>query len=54
VHGFLPNAAATVLACAAAALVFVGVALLADGGDLRALAGRLLGRFRAPRHQAEG
>ena len=54
VHGFLPNAAATVLACAAAALVFVGVTLLADGGDLRTLAGRLLGRFRAPRHQAEG
>jgi hypothetical protein len=28
------------------------VTLLADGGDLRAGAGRLLGRFRAPRPSA--
>ncbi len=52
VHGFLPNAAVTVLASAVATLVFLGVTLLADGGDLRAGAGRLLGRFRAPRPQA--
>ena len=52
VRGFLPNAAVTVLASAVATLVFLGVTLLADGGDLRAGAGRLLGRFRAPRPQA--
>ena len=48
VSGFLPNAAVTVLACAVAALVFLAVTLLADGGDLRAASGRLLGRFRGP------
>ena len=52
VHGFVPNAAVTVLASAAAALVFLAVTLFTDGGDLRAGAGRLLGRFRAPRPQA--
>jgi putative peptidoglycan lipid II flippase len=52
VHGFLPNAAVTILASAVAALVFLGVTLLADGGDLRAAAGRLLSRLRAPRPQA--
>ena len=52
VHGFVPNAAVTVLASAVAALVFLGVALLTDGGDLRAVATRLVGRFRAPRPQA--
>ena len=36
VHGFVPNAAVTVLACAVATLLFLGVTLLADGGDLRA------------------
>jgi putative peptidoglycan lipid II flippase len=49
VHGFVPNAAVTVLASVVAALVFLGVALFTDGGDLRAVASRLLGRFRAPR-----
>ena len=48
VSGFLPNAAVTVLACAVAALVFLAVTLLADGGDLRGASRRLLGRFRAP------
>ena len=44
VRGFVPNAAVTLASCAAAALVFLAVAALADGGDLRALAGRLLAR----------
>ena len=48
VSGFLPNAAVTVLTCAVAALVFLAVTLLADGGDLRGASGRLLGRFRGP------
>ncbi len=48
VSGFLPNAAVTVLACAVAALVFLAVTLLADGGDLRAASVRLLSRFRGP------
>jgi putative peptidoglycan lipid II flippase len=52
VHGFVPNAAVTVLASVVAALVFLGVVLLTDGGDLRAVATRLVGRFRAPRPQA--
>ena len=52
VHGFMPNAAVTVLASAVATLVFLGVTLLADGGDLRAGAVRLLSRFRAPRSPA--
>ena len=46
VSGFLPNAAVTALACAVAALVFLAVTMFADGGDLRAASGRLLGRFR--------
>ena len=54
VHGFVPNAAVTVLACAVATLLFLGVTLLADGGDLRAAAGRLRCRYRAPRRQAGG
>ena len=49
VHGFLPNAAVTLFASAAAALVFLGVTLLADGGDLRTAVGRLLSRLRTPR-----
>ena len=48
VSGFLPNAGVTVLACAVAALVFLAVTMFADGGDLRAASGRLLGRFRGP------
>jgi putative peptidoglycan lipid II flippase len=54
VHGFLPNAAVTVLASGVAVLVFLGVTLLADGGDLRAAASRVRCRFRAPRPQAGG
>ncbi len=46
VSGFLPNAAVTVLACTAAALVFLAVILLLDAGDLRAASRRLLSRFR--------
>ena len=50
VSGFVPNAAVTLLACAVAALVFLAVILILDAGDLRAVSGRLLGRFRgAPR-----
>jgi putative peptidoglycan lipid II flippase len=50
VSGFAPNAAVTLLACAVAALVFLAVILILDAGDLRAVSGRLLGRFRgAPR-----
>jgi len=50
VSGFVPNAAVTLLACAVAALVFLAVILFLDAGDLRAVSGRLLGRFRgAPR-----
>jgi putative peptidoglycan lipid II flippase len=44
VRGFLPNAAVTLLACAVAALAFLAVAALADGGDLRAVGSRVLAR----------
>lgn len=46
VHGFAPNAAVTVLAAATATAAFLAVTFLADGGDLRAVLIRLLGRFR--------
>jgi len=46
VSGFVPNAAVTLLACTVAALVFLAVILILDAGDLRAVSGRLLGRFR--------
>jgi putative peptidoglycan lipid II flippase len=50
VSGFVPNAAVTLLACAVAALVFLAVILILDAGDLRAVSGRLLARYRgAPR-----
>jgi putative peptidoglycan lipid II flippase len=45
VSGFIPNAAATVLACLVAATVFGVAALVLDGGDLRALAARIAGRW---------
>ena len=45
VSGFLPNAMVTVLACLGAAAVFGVVALMLDGGDLRALAARGAGRW---------
>jgi hypothetical protein len=45
VSGFIPNAAATVLACLVAAAVFGVAALVLDGGDLRALAARIAGRW---------
>jgi putative peptidoglycan lipid II flippase len=46
VRGFVPNAAVTLLACAAAGLAFLTVAVLADGGDVRAVGSRVLGRER--------
>jgi putative peptidoglycan lipid II flippase len=46
VRGFVPNAAVTLLAAAAAALAFLAVAAVTDGGDLRAVARRLRGRAR--------
>jgi peptidoglycan biosynthesis protein MviN/MurJ (putative lipid II flippase) len=55
VHGFLPNAAVTVLAAAAGTVAFLVVTYLTDGGDLRAVTARLLsrlGRGRTPREQA--
>jgi putative peptidoglycan lipid II flippase len=45
VGGFLPNVAVTLLACGVAAAVFLLVALLADGGDLRAVGGKLGARL---------
>ena len=45
VSGFVPNAAVALLACACAAAVFGVVALVLDGGDLRALAARTAGRW---------
>jgi len=45
VHGFLPNAAVTVLAAATATVAFLAVTFLTDGGDLRAVTTRLLGRL---------
>jgi putative peptidoglycan lipid II flippase len=44
VHGTWPNAAVTVLAVAVVLAVFAVVVLAADGGDLRAVAGRVLRR----------
>jgi putative peptidoglycan lipid II flippase len=44
VSGFIPNAMVTVLACLGAAAVFGVIALVLDGGDLRALAARSAGR----------
>jgi putative peptidoglycan lipid II flippase len=46
VRGFVPNAAVTLLAAAVAALAFLAVAAVTDGGDLRAVARRLRGRAR--------
>jgi hypothetical protein len=43
--GFLPNVAVTLLACSVAAAVFLVVTLLADGGDLRAVRGKLGARL---------
>jgi hypothetical protein len=40
----VPNAAVTLLAGAVAALAFLAVAAVTDGGDLLALAKRLRGR----------
>jgi putative peptidoglycan lipid II flippase len=54
-HGFLPSAAVTVLAATTATVAFLAVTFLTDGGDLRAVATRLLGRFgrgRPPRSSA--
>jgi putative peptidoglycan lipid II flippase len=45
VAGFIPNAMVTVLACVSAAVVFGAAALVLDGGDLRALAVRSVGRW---------
>jgi putative peptidoglycan lipid II flippase len=45
VGGFLPNVAVTMLACAVAAATFLLVALLADGGDLRDVGGKLGARL---------
>ena len=45
VHGFLPNAAVTVLAAAVATVAFLAVTYLTDGGDLRAVTARLLSRL---------
>jgi putative peptidoglycan lipid II flippase len=53
VHGFGPNAAVTLLACAVAALVFVAVALAADAGDVRAAGTRLLGQARGRLSRAQ-
>jgi putative peptidoglycan lipid II flippase len=56
VGGFLPNVAVTLLACGVAAAVFLLIALLADGGDLRAVGDKLGARFgfgRGPRTKLE-
>jgi putative peptidoglycan lipid II flippase len=45
VAGFVRNAAVGVLACLAAAVVFAAVAMILDGGDLRALAARARARI---------
>jgi putative peptidoglycan lipid II flippase len=45
VSGFFPNAAVTLLACLCAAAAFGVAALVLDGGDLRALAVRVVGRW---------
>ncbi len=45
VTGFSRNAAAGVLACLAAAVMFGAVAMILDGGDLRALAARVRARI---------
>jgi putative peptidoglycan lipid II flippase len=45
VTGFARNAAVSLLACLAAAVAFAVVAMAMDGGDLRALAGRLRARM---------
>jgi putative peptidoglycan lipid II flippase len=52
VQGFFPNAAVTVLAAATATVAFLAVTFLTDGGDLRAVTGRLLSRFRPARPPA--
>jgi putative peptidoglycan lipid II flippase len=54
VHGSLPNAAVTVLAAAVATAVFLAVTFLTDGGDLRAVATRLLSRLSRSRPPASG
>ncbi len=54
VHGFLPNAAVTVLAAATATVAFLAVTFLTDGGDLRAVAARLLSRLGRGRHPSTG
>jgi putative peptidoglycan lipid II flippase len=46
VRGFVPNAAVTLLAGAVAALTFLAVAAVTDGGDVRAVARRLRSRAR--------
>ena len=45
VTGFFPNAFVTVLACACAMAVFAAAALALDGGDLRVVASRTIGRW---------
>jgi len=44
VTGFFPNAFVTLLACASAAIAFGVTVLVLDGGDLRAILGRTVGR----------
>jgi len=45
VAGFVRNAAVGLLACLAAAVMFAAVAMILDGGDLRALAARARARI---------
>jgi putative peptidoglycan lipid II flippase len=45
VTGFARNAAVSLLACLAATVMFAGVAMILDGGDLRALASRARARI---------
>jgi len=45
VTGFFPNAFVTVLACACAMAVFAAAVLALDGGDLRVVASRTIGRW---------
>jgi putative peptidoglycan lipid II flippase len=54
VHGFGPSAAVTVLAAAVATVAFLAVTFLTDGGDLRAVAARLLSRLGRGRPPAPG
>jgi putative peptidoglycan lipid II flippase len=54
VHGFVPNAAVTVLAGVTATVAFLALTFLADGGDLRAVAARLLSRLGRGRPPAAG